>query len=211
VLVLAPLSLKLWLDSSGSLRFALIAWLIPILYAYIVPGIGTNVLELWEFDVRFRLGRFRPHHGLVFGSAASLLAWVSVPDEWLSPVSLGGALRTAFSLASVLGFWNILYDIAAMRCGLLRVYNQAWAEGKEAEIIVMDYAPWVFGGFGFVYGLVLGTSELFLSGGSVAHGTFLALLFALSVASIAFPVVGYALSSKRRHGHFGLKSYRASE
>ena len=45
----------------------------PIAHAYIVPGIGTNVLRVWEFDTRLRLGRFRPHHGFVFGSATAML------------------------------------------------------------------------------------------------------------------------------------------
>jgi len=43
---------------------------IPVLYAYIVPAVGTNVFRIWEFNTRLRLGRFRPHHGFVFGSAS---------------------------------------------------------------------------------------------------------------------------------------------
>ena len=42
-LVLAPLTFWLW---HGDLT----AWLVPILWAYIVPAIGTNVLKVWEFD-----------------------------------------------------------------------------------------------------------------------------------------------------------------
>ena len=59
--VLTPLAFLLWWNTyGGDIWLTLIAWLIPVIYAYIVPGIGTNMLKVWEFDTRFRLGRFRP-------------------------------------------------------------------------------------------------------------------------------------------------------
>ena len=73
--ILTPFSFWLWWQTyNENLWLTLIAWLIPILYAYVVPGIGTNVLKVWEFDTRYRLGRFRPHHGFVFGSATATIA-----------------------------------------------------------------------------------------------------------------------------------------
>src|SRR5262245_23380340 len=147
--ILAPASFLLWRrEYAGDLRLVAAAWLVPILWAYIVPGIGTNVLKVWEFDTRVRLGRFRPHHGFVFGSATAMLAWLvhggPVHDLW-------GVARSALVLGSVLGFWNLLYDVIALEAGLLRVYNQPWAEGKSAAAVALDYAPWFFGGFGAVY------------------------------------------------------------
>jgi len=59
-IVLAPLSLWLWLRAYHDLRLALAAWALPIIWAYVVPGIGTNVLKVWEFDVSLRLGHLRP-------------------------------------------------------------------------------------------------------------------------------------------------------
>jgi hypothetical protein len=76
--VLTPLSFLLWWWSEQSVWVALMAWLLPIFYAYLVPAVGTNVLKVWEFDTRLRLGRFRPHHGFVFGSATALLV-LAVP------------------------------------------------------------------------------------------------------------------------------------
>ena len=41
--VLTPLSFWLWWRYyGGDILLVLTAWLLPILYAYIVPGIGTN-------------------------------------------------------------------------------------------------------------------------------------------------------------------------
>src|SRR4029079_4717749 len=111
-LVLTPLTFWLWRgDPTG--------WLVPILWAYIVPGVGTNVLKMWEFDTRFRLGRFRPHHGFVFGSATAMIAWVvhAGPAQDVYDV-----VREGLVLASLLGFVNLLYDIEALKAGILIVY-----------------------------------------------------------------------------------------
>jgi hypothetical protein len=73
--LLTPLAAWLWWRHyDGDVALAAIALLVPITYAYIVPGIGTNLLRVWEFDTRLRLGRFRPHHGFVFGTATAMLA-----------------------------------------------------------------------------------------------------------------------------------------
>ena len=180
--VLAPLSLWLWLREVHDVRLALAAWLLPILWAYIVPGIGTNVLKVWEFDTRLRLGRFRPHHGFVFGSATAMLAWLVHGAPW--PV-----------LALLLAAVNFAYDVVALRSGILRVYNQPWSEGKGEAAIAIDYAPWFFGGFGAVYGVGLGVMERF--------GT--EWFFVVILAALVLPVAAYALVSKVRHGHWGMK------
>jgi hypothetical protein len=201
--ILAPASFLLWRrEYAGNLELVAGAWLVPILYAYIVPGIGTNVLKVWEFDTRVRLGRFRPHHGFVFGSATAMLAWLvhGGPTH-----DLAGVARSALVMGSVLGFWNLLYDVTALQSGILRVYNQPWAEGKPAAAIALDYAPWFFGGFGAVYGAGIGALEWLEASGTLSRSVF-ALAFTLMLAlSLVLPTAGYVLQSKRRHGHWGTR------
>jgi len=150
--VLTPLASWLWWrhyhDDAGLTAIAL---LVPIVHAYVVPGVGTNVLKVWEFDTGLRLGRFRLHHGFVFGSATAMLGLLTVPAP--DPAAgLGDVLRRGLTMAAVLGLANGAYDVAAIRAGILKVYNQPWADGRPPGAIVGDYAPWFFGGFGFVYG-----------------------------------------------------------
>ena len=199
--ILTPLSFWLWWQKyTGNLYLLSFAWLLPILYAYIVPGIGTNILKVWEFDTRLRLGRFRPHHGFVFGSATSMLAWLChvKPAESLSDVVI-----YAFILASALGFWNIIYDIRAIQSGLLKVYNQPWADGKDAAAITMDYAPWFFGGFGAVYGAEIGLGEWLVSSNTISTAFSIGYFFCALGMSMAVPVIGYRHQSWKRHGHSG--------
>jgi hypothetical protein len=204
-LVLAPLSFWLWFRSTGSLRLTLLAWLIPIVWAYIVPGIGTNVLKVWEFDTRLRLGRFRPHHGFVFGSATAMLAWLchGTPAQgW------GDVARSAMVLASVLGFWNLLYEVRALRSGILRVYTQPWADGLPAESIAFDYAPWFFAGFGACQGAGFAAGEWLAHRGALTRPTFIGLFLATFLAAILVPLLLYRWHAFRTHGHSGCRPVR---
>lgn len=199
--ILTPLSCWLWWrEYSGNLHLLSIAWLLPIVYAYIVPGVGTNILKVWEFDTRLRLGRFRPHHGFVFGSATSMLAWLchtkSADDFLRVPVY-------AFILASVLGLINVIYDIRAIQGGLLKVYNQPWADGRDTATIVLDYALWFFAGFGAIYGATIAIAEWFYTNSSITTPLFIGYFTAALLLSIAVPVIGYRRQSRRRYGHSG--------
>ena len=201
--ILTPFSFWLWWQTyNENLWLTLTAWLIPILYAYVVPGIGTNVLKVWEFDTRFRLGRFRPHHGFVFGSATATIAWLCHGGLAVSALDV---LKTSFVMASVLGFWNMLYDVKAIESGILRVYNQPWADEKGAETIALDYAPWFFAGFGAAYGAGLGLAEWLATLGIMNGKVFAWLFSAVLVFAIALPVWGYRRHSFKTHGHTGCR------
>ena len=201
--VLAPLSFWLWWQTyHGDIRLVLLAWLLPVLYAYIVPAVGTNVLKVWEFDTRFKLGRFRPQHGFVFGSSTALFTWLCHFD---TAGSVMDVIKYALVLASVLGFWNIIYDIKAIKSGLLKVYNQPWAERQGAEAITMDYAPWFFAGFGAMYGAGLAGAEILLARGMLSNGQYVGYFLLVLVTSMLVPVLGYRARSFKLHGHSGCK------
>lgn len=201
--ILTPLSFWLWWTTyEHNIYLVLMAWLLPIVYAYIVPAVGTNVLKVWEFDTRLRLGRFRPHHGFVFGSATSTLVWLC---HFTQAQSGFDVFKSGLIVAAVLGFCNIVYDIRAIRSGILKVYNQPWADGQGAVAITMDYAPWFFAGFGAVYGVAIAAAEL-ISARAVFGLEQFAWFFPLWLTlAMAVPVLGYRWRSFRVHGHSGCK------
>jgi hypothetical protein len=204
--ILAPLSLVLWWREYGDMRQAIAVWAIPILWAYIVPGIGTNVCKVWEFDVAWKLGRFRPHHGFVFGSATTMLAWLIHDGVADSPTDIA---RYAFVLCSTLGFWNILYEIKALRIGLLNVYNQPWANGEGPEAVALDYSPWFFGGFGAAYGTAISAIELYAGAyGRLGIAETLILDAIGLLLCIIVPVAGFMRYSIKKHGHSGTRPVR---
>lgn len=202
--VLTPLSFYLWQrEYTGDFKMTLIAWLIPILWAYILPGLGTNFFKVWEFDVRFKLGRFRPHHGFIFGSATSIFAWLCHAEP---ATTMFDVFRFALVMASVLGFWNLLYEVKALQSGILHVYNQPWAENKGPEAIAMDYAPWIFGGFGATYGMTISFAEYFAFRGGNITPFFAGLFIVLgTIVCLGIPVLGFMRASRKRHGHSGTR------
>jgi hypothetical protein len=202
--ILTPLAAWLWwrhYDGNGAL--AAIAMLVPIVHAYVVPGIGTNILHVWEFDTRLRLGRFRPHHGFVFGSATAMLILLAIGEPSASP-GFAEILRCGLLAVGILAPVNWLYDVAAIRAGILRVYNQPWAEGRGSMQIVNDYALWFFGGFGLIHGAGLKLAEGLLLNQSGAAPA-LAVGTALLAATTMLPTFGYVIWSYLRHGHHGCR------
>ena len=201
--ILTPLSFWLWWQVySGEVTLVLIAWLIPILYAYIVPAIGTNVLKVWEFDTRIRLGRFRPHHGFVFGSATSMITWLCHFGMANNVVHI---FVFSILIALVLGLLNIFYDIKAIESGHLIVYNQPWANNQGARAITLDYAPWFFVGFGVIYGASIGIAEWLYFNNLFSFSLFGWFLPISLILSISVPVLGYINRSYRVHGHSGCR------
>ena len=202
--ILVPLSYWLWWTRYDHRHdFVLLVLSIPVLFAYIIPGIGTNVLGLWEFNTRFRLGKFRPHHGFVFGSATSMLTLVSLNRATL-PIDAWEFARAGIVLGSVIGFWNWYYDVRAIKAGFILVYNRPYADGLGPEAIAMDYAPVLFGAFGLCYGLALRLIEWQLLELGHWH-RYLWLLIGCNLFVLTVPVAILIAFTYRRYGISGMK------
>lgn len=206
-LVLLPVSYFLWLTRFDDRHdFVLLTMSLPIVFAYVIPGLGTNWLGLWEFNTRLRLGRFRAHHGFVFGSATSLLALLCLEG----PTASAGwfdLFRAGFIMGSVLAFWNWLYDIHAIRAGLIVVYNRPYARRLGPEAIATAYAPVFFGTFGACYGIAATLYRYHLLERGCRDCVWW-LLSGGTIAVLAIPVLAFVLCSYATDGVSGLEACR---
>lgn len=203
-LLLLPLAVVLWWRHyDGNVALVAIALSVPILHAYIVPGIGTNVLGMWAFNARLKIGNFRPQHGFLFGSATALLVLpvIGTPDADSSPVDV---LVAAGAGGLVLLAVNWIYDALALKHGVLEVYNQPWARGAGPWSIAGDYVWWFFGLFGFLYVGGLKLAERMLISAPSARNAFL-VGTGMLIATLFLPTLGYVASSWLRHGHSGCR------
>jgi hypothetical protein len=203
-LVLFPVSYWLWWHRcEHSHACVLLLLSMPVLFAYVIPGLGTNWLGLWEFNTRWRLGKFRPHHGFVFGTATSLFALLCLEPRSAS-LGIWELVRSGFLLGSVLAFWNWLYDIYAIKAGFIVVYNRPYALRLGPEAIATDYAPVVFGAFGVCYGIAVRIAEYWLldRGEWQLYGW---LVVIGNLAVLIVPVLAFVLSSYWRHAVAGLR------
>ena len=205
--ILTPVAVLLWcFHYAGNAQLAAVAVAVPVLYAYIVPGIGTNVLKMWSFNTRFRLGAFRPQHGFVFGSATAVLAVLTIGEAKGAPTSgdmLASGLWTGVLLLAV----NWIYDALALRHGVLEVYNQSCADGSGPWAIAGDYVVWFFGVFGVNYGAGLRASEGLLLA-SPTWSTAIAVIAQLTLVGAALPSVLYVAASWLKYGHSGCRPVR---
>ncbi len=201
-LILAPLAAWAWVAHYGDWAMAAPALLVPVIHAYVVPAVGTNVLGMWEFDTRVKLGKFRPHHGFVFGSATALIAWplIGAPLDAADP---GAALASALRVGLVLLVVNWAYDAAALRHGILRVYTPAAQRGAGPWRAAADYVVPFFGLFGVIYAGGLRLAEPTLAGAGAGAAALATL--AISAACIGLTSAAYVAGSCLVYGHAGLK------
>jgi hypothetical protein len=202
--VVLPGSFALWLRTLGGrydLALAIVA--LPVVFGYVLPGIGTNVLGLWEFKAGIRLGRYTLLHGVMFGGASSALAWLCA--EPIAGTGSVAALKAVHATAVTLGFWNWAFDTAAIASGLAVMRNKAHVQGRGAAAVTADYAPLYFAVFGGTYGLA---AHLLAT---IAPGWHDMLFWGLAVggcaAAMLLPVAAHCLSSFVRHGYWGLRPY----
>ena len=206
-LILLPASYYLWLRRFEYRHdFVLLSLSLPVVFAYVIPGLGTNWLKLWEFNTRWKLGKFRPHHGFVFGSATSLLALVCLEDQTPN-IGWFALLRAGLVMGSVLAFWNWLYDIYAIKAGFIAVYNVQHSRRLGPEAIATAYAPIFFGAFGACYGVATSLYRYALLERG-CRGCFWWLFSAGTLAGLVIPVAAFVLYSYATSGTSGLEAYR---
>ncbi|MBR1617838.1 hypothetical protein IJ670_06770 [bacterium] len=93
---------------------------LPIITAYIVPAIGTNVTGLWEFNnKKLMIGKFRLYHGFVLGSVTSLFGFLfyKIPSEYIN-------IKHALLFGLFIVVINYVYDVYAIKSGFIIVHNK---------------------------------------------------------------------------------------
>jgi hypothetical protein len=146
-----PLMAWLWYQKGG-FPFAVLIMGLPLIFGYVVPGIGTNILKRWGFRDSWVVGNYFIHHGFIYASGLSLglyLGFVPSPpgDGWAIILNL-------FRTACIIGFMGWWHDLIAIRQGMMEVYNRAWKGGAAPEVIVTTYAPLCFSLFGAIYAAI---------------------------------------------------------
>ncbi|MCK7481145.1 MAG: hypothetical protein M0C28_31040 [Candidatus Moduliflexus flocculans] len=206
--ILAPLTYWLWLrEYSGNHHLVALAWGLPILWAYIVPGIGANVLKVWEFDTRLEIGplssaswfRIRLGHRHAdlagarvarteLGRCTQARPRVGIGAGLLEPAVRGEGAGSR-DPACVQPAVGRRADRARGRAGLRamvlrRLRRRLWPGHRHGGTACQRASTW--------------------------PATLACLLLSLSLAC-AVPVLGYMHRSRRRHGHFGTRPVARKE
>ncbi len=209
VLIFFPLAFYLWHRELADITYVILILSLPVITAYIVPAVGTNITKLWEFNnKKFMIGKFRLYHGFVLGSVTSIFGyfiykvsplWTNMTNAFIISL-LGGAF---------IAFWNVIYDIHAVKCGFIVVNNKSAYEKKSAHEIVFEYAPVYFYCFGFIYCFYIKLIEYFID--KPMNNYFWTVIVFAHLASIFIPTLIYAIFSKKINGYWGIGRYKEND
>lgn len=141
----------IWLHWYASQAFALYVILLPLVYGYIVPGIGTNILKKWRFKGPMLVGNYYIHHGFKYSASMSLLLFIVFLGTPRSSLTAETVVRIALCAAALEGFVDWIHEILLVKFGLVEIYNRPAAEGRSPEEIVTYYAPLTFFLLGLTY------------------------------------------------------------
>lgn len=182
-----PLLTWFWAESGGPAFAALVLGL-PLLFGYVFPGIGTNLLKMWRFRDSWVVGRFFIHHGFIYAATmGTVMYFAFIPPsgsgDWLT--LLGNMARCA----GILGFVGWTHDLVAIRAGLMEVYNQEWRRGEPPEVIAAQYAPLSFSLLGVCYAALVtfGYQTIVLGGNLASLSWLLPLGVLIMSAAVSLP------------------------
>ncbi|HLE11406.1 MAG: hypothetical protein A2504_17305 [Bdellovibrionales bacterium RIFOXYD12_FULL_39_22] len=208
-IIFVPVAYFLWLDYfNGNNNLAILVLVIPIITSYVIPGIGTNITKYWEFNTKFKIGGFRPHHGFVFGSALSTLSWLCTYK--IPTFNLFEIIRSAFLTGMAIALINWIYDLYMIATGFVIIHNRSNFLGRDPATISLEYAPTYFGLFGAVYSIIIRLTEFFL----VTNYTPLKywLIFTAGLfATMIIPIGTFSAYNYLRFGHSGWLPVRSEK
>lgn len=201
-LVVFPVVAIIWYKNFSSIKYTLLALSLPIITAYIIPAIGTNITKLWEFNnKRLMIGKFRVYHGFVLGSVTSLFGFLlyKIPTQ-----DFNEGVLFAFLFGLFISIINFIYDAYAIKAGFIIVHNKPAYEGKNAFIIAADYALIYFFLFGFIYGIYLELLKYYFNNPAEFNQL---IITAMHIFSLIIPTAIYAIVSKIRNKTWGVSKY----
>lgn len=139
---LLVIMLYLWyIRVDNNLLFAAYVLVLPLVWGYAVPGIGTNFLKLWRFKGKWLVGNFFLHHGFMFAGPMALLLYVTFGE---GPVSTTQVITIILCTAGMQGLLSSQHDLLAVKAGCLIIDNPPARQGKSPEEIVNYLNPLYF-------------------------------------------------------------------
>ena len=145
-----------WLSWSNSRAFALYVMLLPLVYGYVVPGIGTNILKKWRFNGPWVVGSYYAHHGFMYAANMSPLLFLSFLGSPLNVISVGVVVRIILCTAALHGYVLWIHDVFIVKLKMVEIFNPPAYQNRSPEEIVFYYAPLCF----FLIGLTYAVSSV---------------------------------------------------
>jgi hypothetical protein len=147
-----PIFLWLWVRD-GSPAFAALVMGLPLVFGYVIPGIGTNILKMWRFHGPWLIGNYFIHQGFIYSATFGMELYLSFfpPAHGTEAWTLIGNMARTAAMMVFIG-WS--HDLIAVREGVIEIYNGPWKRGASPETIVAHSAPLCYALLGATYGAI---------------------------------------------------------
>lgn len=142
-LPLTALMYYLWQQRTGNALFAAYVLTLGVVYGYVYPGIGTNLLRLWKFNGPLRIGNFHIHHGFMYAPYLALVFYVAFAPG--TPLTLEHIVRTILCSAFIQIVISCHHNVWGVKTGMIEINNTPTKLGKSPLEIVMHYGVVGFG------------------------------------------------------------------
>ena len=185
----------LWRWRTGSAIFAAYGLALGVLFGYIYPGIGTNVLNLWKFNGPLRIGNYFWHHGFMYAPYLSLVFYVAFPDGVV--FTAGNVLRIVLCSAFIQCVLSCHHDYCGVSTGMIEIHSAAARAGRSPIEIVTDFGVVGFAlvGAGFAGSCLIAYRVLVVKGAADLRS--FALLLAMGLALMGVAALQYAVKDRR--------------
>jgi len=187
---------SLWRWRTGNAMFAAYVLALGVLFGYIFPGIGTNVLHLWKFHGPLRMGNYFLHHGFMYAPYLALVFYVAFAEG--APLTAGNSIRIVLSSAFVQCVLSCHHDWCGVSTGMIEI-DSAAARAKRSPVeIVTDFGVVSFALLGASFsGSCLIAYRFIVMQGHRDPWSF-ALLTAMGLALMGVAALQYVIQDRRQ-------------
>ena len=133
----------LWYRRTGSALFSGYVLMLGVLFGYIYPGIGTNVLHLWRFNGPFRIKNYFIHHGFVYAPYLALVFYVAFAPG--APLTCGNIVRIVLCGAFIQCVVSCHHDVCGVSTGMIEINNTPSKLKRSPVEIVTEFGVVGFG------------------------------------------------------------------
>lgn len=188
----------LWMARTHDAWFSAYTLALGIAFGYIVPGIGTNLLGMWEFRGPLTVGRYCVHHGFMYAPYFSLTLYLCCGAG--GDLGARGGVAVIVACAFVQGFLSTFHDLQGLRCGFIRIYSRKQRQGAGPEAVILDYAPLGFSLLGGAYALSCLLARRFLADPRNATLPMFLLLIAIGVFIMSVTSIPHLVKERESIG-----------
>lgn len=183
-----------WWKRTESLMITTTAIFLPLLYGYVIPGIGITVLKKWRFTKGYRIGGMYWHHGFMYASKMSFFGFVPLLLYSIESLTTRHFTLWIFLPAALYTLTAWLQDFLSFKHNYVEAnFTKNKLQNATKKNASLLYAPVCFTMIGLIYSISLVCTALLCPSGRCSFHLY-SCMFLLSFSAMSlFPSLAYKL------------------